>query len=251
METNLALVTNSSSQIQASSLAEGVKDFADRLFQQHYLDCTERPQIIWKAFKRKESYQMMTDRQLSPYSSYISEGLDKVLSYYKKEYFLFRTSLEQKYQNYLPFKVQHPKFAEAKEAMSWCLQHLRELSEEFHFYSRQERFISEFNNMPYLQIAREYPSYLRFKPCSFSLPDSEDAGAWAARTDAYLSKKFVASNIAHPLSCYKHKEDPPSIGFYRVLTMNKELADKLVGNIQKNPFFKEMTVLCVEPDLLM
>ena len=252
METNLAVLSESTNtaSLDPHSLAVRVRDFADSLFQSHQIDCTERPKVKWRGFQKAGFYPQLTDRQLAAYKKEMDAGIKKIMSTYRWRYKQFRASLHPRFHSALPEWPNLPAFKTVEEAMSWTLQHAKELSEEFLFYNRQESFLNEFNKMSYLQIAREYPQYLLFKPCSFSLPEGEDSVAWSKRTNRYLYRKFAESGLKHSISCYSHMVDPPSIGFYRVLTFNKELAERIERKKLDPNFYSEMRIKMIDQGCL-
>jgi hypothetical protein len=216
------------------SLDIKIKWFADDLFQKHYLDLTSRPEYKKSGYKQDSEVKPLSPHARAEYSKFINfNDFDGALKKCKKEYFLFRSSLEERFQNQIPKFLKHPNCKDALELLTWFSHHTKSLTNNFYHQRDQEKFHQKFSQMNFLEIARDYPHLLRFQPCNFQLPESEDEDYWAKRTDAYLEKKCVASNLKHHIACYPRGYVSPSIGFYRVLSLSRERAKESIALIQK------------------
>ena len=234
------------------NLKQRVKDFADILFQKHLLDLTERPEVPWVYYKRPERAKVLTKFQREGYGKYINtKDIKGVSHYFREEYRkFFYPQLENRFQKFVPTssKIKIPDFSSVEEAILWWSHLFQDYSEEFDFYRKQEKLLKKIAITPYLDIARDYPHLLRFQPCSFDLPDGEDSQYWAKRTNDYLDKKCTAENIPHWISCYDRELVSPSIGFYRVLTVNHDLAQQIVGKLQSSLSGVKMDIIEVDSD---
>ena len=234
------------------NIRQRVKDFADILFQNHLLDLRERPEVPWVYYKKPERPKTLTKHQREGYGRYINlNDIKGVNNYFKEQYHnFFYFKLEKKFKKFVPTSsnIKIPKFSSAEEAIIWWSHLFQDYTDEFASYREQEKFIKKISKMPYLDIAKDYPHLLRFQPCSFDLPANEDSKYWAKRTNDYLEKKCSSENIPHWISCYDRKQASPSIGFYRVLAVNHELAEQIVGNLQRTLSGQKMDIVSVESD---
>lgn len=230
------------------SLDVRIKWFSDDLFQKHYLDLTNRPEYKASGYKKKEKVEPLTLHARAEHSKFINfNDVEGALKKCKREYFLFRNSLEKRFQDSLPKVLKPPAYKDALELLTWFSHHTKELTNQFYHVRTQENILKKISEMNYLDILREYPQILRFQPCSFDLPEGEDEVYWAKRTDSYLEKKCVALNLKHHISCYPKEGAAPSIGFYRVLSLSRERAKDSIQLIQKTlSGFGEVEVTTVE-----